>query len=632
MTESINLRTEVNSLIAAGQWTAARARLEDLWRHDGKPATANYISSCYADLADNVPMVKCRIAFLRSMTLEPLIPIFRGAALVSGINPSIHVGLFNSYLQELLDEKSDLYSFAPDIVILAVQTRDIAPEVWDAFADLTPQQVDAAVERISSEVSQWIRAFRQRSNASLILHNFAKPFPSQGVLDAQTGDGQTAAIERINAAVGDLCKNHRGTYVLDYDGLVARHGATRWHDETKWLTMRMPFAPDSFLPLVNEWLKFVHPLTGITCKALAVDLDNTLWGGVIGEDGLNGIKLGTEYPGAFYTALQRAILDLYRRGVLLAVCSKNNPDEALAVLDRHPDMLLRREHFSCLKINWQDKAQNIREIASELNIGTEAIAFLDDNPVEREWVRSELPEVRVVPLPDNARGYATALRDCAVFERLTLSQEDREKTKLYQEQQQRADLVHSVESLEDFYRSLNQDVIIAPLTPDTTPRIAQLTQKTNQYNVTTRRYTEQQIEDLSSRPEWNVYSVRVRDRFGDNGIVGAVITRDHDEFCEIDTFLLSCRVIGRTVETAMLGFITGACKAAGFRYLQGWFYPTKKNTPVRELYESHQFSKVEESDGASLWRLNLADAVIPCPEWIRLHDNTSTCIVEQDRA
>ena len=622
----------MNSLIAAGQWTAAHARLGDLWQHDGKPATANYISSCYADLADNLPMVNCRIAFLRSMTLEPLIPIFRAAALVSGINPTIHVGQFNSYPQELLDEKSDLYSFAPDIVILAVQTRDIAPEIWDAFADLTPQQVGAAVERTTNEVSQWIRAFRQRSNASMILHNFARPFPSQGVLDAQTGNGQSAAIERVNVTVRDVCKYHRGIYVLDYDALIARHGIARWHDETKWLTMRMPFAPESFLPLVNEWLKFVHPLTGITCKALAVDLDNTLWGGVISEDGLNGIKLGTEYPGAFYTALQRAILDLYRRGVLLAVCSKNNPDEALAALDRHPDMLLRREHFSCLRINWQDKAQNIREIASEMNIGTDAIAFLDDNPVEREWVRSELPEVRVIPLPDNARGYAAALRDCAVFERLTLSQEDREKTKLYQEQKQRADLVHRVESLENFYRSLSQDVIIAPLTPDTTPRVAQLTQKTNQYNVTTRRYTEQEIENLSSRPEWNVYSVRVRDRFGDNGIVGAMITRGNDNICEIDTFLLSCRVIGRTVETAMLGFVTGACKAAGFRYLQGWFYPTKKNTPVRELYESHQFSKVEESDGASLWRLNLADAVIPCPEWIRLHDNTSSCIVEQDRA
>src|ERR1700730_6069769 len=245
LSEPIKRRTEVNSLIAAGQWTAAHARLGDLWRQDGKPATANYISSCYADLGGNLPMMKCRIAFLRSMTLEPLIPIFRGAALVSGINPAIHVGQFNSYLQELLDEKSGLYSFAPDIVILAVQARDIAPEIWDGFADLTPQQVDAAVERITSEVSQWIRAFRQRSNASLILHNFAKPFPSQGVLDAQTGDGQTAAIERINATVRDLCKDHRGSYVLDYDSLVARHGAARWHDETKWLTMRMPFAPES---------------------------------------------------------------------------------------------------------------------------------------------------------------------------------------------------------------------------------------------------------------------------------------------------------------------------------------------------------------------------------------------------
>ena len=419
---------------------------------------------------------------------------------------------------------------------------------------------------------------------------------------------------------------------MDYDALIAHHGRKRWNDEAKWLTMRMPFATDSFLPLVAEWMKFIHPLAGVTCKVLAVDLDNTLWGGVLGEAGLESIQIGPEYPGAFYRLLQRAILDLYRRGILLAVCSKNDLDEAMAALQNHPGMLLRPEHFAAFRINWQDKAQNLREIASELNVGTDAIAFLDDNPIERERIRSEMPEVQVIPLPGRAQDFAQALRDCPFFERVTLSVEDRKLTTLYHEQQQRSDLARSSGSLEEFFRSLDQEVAIALVTPDTLRRVAQLTQKTNQYNVTTRRYTEQQIEDLASRPGWSVYAVQVKDRFGDNGIVGALIVRLDANICEIDTFLLSCRVIGRTIETAMLGFLAETSRAAGAAYLQGWFFPTKKNSPARDLYSSHRFKAIATEHGATLWSLNLTEADISCPEWIRLYVTNGSCRAEQARA
>ena len=285
-------------------------------------------------------------------------------------------------------------------------------------------------------------------------------------------------------------------YLLDYDAVMAQHGRVRWHDEGKWLMMRMPFAPDAMLPMVNEWLKFLHPLTGAICKVLVLDLDNTLWGGILGEDGLDGIKLGTEYPGAMYRSFQRAILDLYDRGILLAVCSKNNPQEAMAALEKHPGMLLRPEHFAAFRINWQDKATNLREIAAELSLGVDSMAFFDDNPVERELIRSEVPEVKVIAVPDHVQNYAQALRGCAYFERLTLSAEDQEKTKQYQEQRKRSELQQNTGSLEDFFRSLEQELVIAKVTGESIGRVAQLTQKTNQYNVTTRRYTEQQIADL----------------------------------------------------------------------------------------------------------------------------------------
>jgi len=632
MAHSKELRELVEGCLAEGRWAQAHACLGDFWRKEGRAAAANYVLSCYEKMKGHLPLVQTRIAFLRSMTVEPLVPILRSAALAEGIDATVHVGQFNSYAQEILDPASALYAFDPNIVVLAIQTRDIAPEIWDGYADLTEADAQSAVDRVLRDFGAWVRTFRERSNASLVIHNLEKPAASLGVLETQRKAGQLTAIEQINAGLRALCSEHRGVHVLDYDALVAQHGRARWHDEGKWLMVRMPFAPDSMLPMAGAWLKFIHPLTGVVCKVLAVDLDNTLWGGVLGEDGVDGLKLGVEYPGALYRGFQRAVLDLHQRGILLAVCSKNNHDEAMAALQNHPGMLLRPEHFAAFRINWQDKAQNLREIAEELNVGIDSIAFFDDNPVERELVRSEAPEVKVIPVPSHVQGYTQALRDCPFFERLTLSSEDQVKTKQYHEQRKRSDLAQTSGSLEDFFRSLEQEVVIANVTPDSIARVAQLTQKTNQYNVTTRRYTEQQIAEFVSRPDCGVYSVGVKDRFGDNGIVGVLITRTEDDVCEIDTFLLSCRVIGRTIETAMLGFLTDAGKARGASLLQGWFIPTKKNAPVKDLYESHKFRPVASENGATLWSLNLGEANIPFPEWIRLHVTNGSHRSNESRA
>ena len=359
------------------------------------------------------------------------------------------------------------------------------------------------------------------------------------------------------------------------------------------------------------------PLDRKVRKALVTDLDNTLWGGVIGEDGMNGIRVGEEYPGAAYQALQRAMLDLYQRGIILAVCSKNNLSDAMEVFEHHPGMLLRPQHFAVLRINWNDKAQNLREIAAELNIGIDALAFLDDNPVERQWVRSQLPEVTVIDLPDDPMGYAQALRDNPVFERLSLSTEDRERARYYAEQRLRTELEQNVASLEDFYQSLQMEVEISLVTTETLARIAQLTHKTNQFNLTTRRYSEQQIAGMAADRDWRVYSLRVRDRFGDNGLVGVAITRYQERICEIDTFLLSCRVIGRTVETAILATIAEQARIKGSESLIGWFLPTKKNAPAKDFYSSHGFTCTLEEDGKSRWEFDLTRGDILSPSWFK---------------
>ena len=605
--------------LAQGRWSMAYGALVDLWNQQPSLATANYLLANYERLRQHVLLTPCRLALLRSFTVEPLVPLLQATAFAHGIALEIHVGGFNTYVQDILDPASTLYHFAPEVVLLAIQTRDIVPALWSDYADLTPASRDAAIRQTLDSLHTCITTLRSRSQAHLIVHTLETPaVPSQGVFDQQYTNGQMGAMQEINTALRQMANQHRGVYVLDYDAVIARYGRGRWCDERKWLTTRLPISADCLVPMAQEWLRFLAPLTGRVCKALVVDLDNTLWGGVIGEDGMEGIQLGSEYPGAAYQALQRVLLDLYQRGIILALCSKNNLADAMEVLESHPGMLLRPQHCAAWRINWQDKAQNLRELADELNIGIDALAFLDDNPVERAHIRAALPEVTVLALPDDPMGYAAALRATPVFERLVLSDEDRERGRYYVEQRQRLDLEQRSTSLEDFYASLQQEVDILPVEAASLTRVAQLTQKTNQFNTTTHRYSEQQISAMAESPAWDVYAVRVRDRFGDNGIVGVVIVHDGDDVSDIDTFLLSCRVISRGVETSILSFLVERARARQLRQVQGWFLPTKKNAPARDCYSEHHMQALAEQDGGTLWALDLATQDIACPPWIRL--------------
>ncbi|MBI3935242.1 MAG: HAD-IIIC family phosphatase [Acidobacteria bacterium] len=618
MIDTGSLREQIEDSLGRGDWAAAQALLAELWREEATVASASYLISCFDRFRSGVHFTPCRLAVLRSFTVEPAIPLLRAMSLLHGIELTAEVGDFNGYVREMLDPASRLYRFAPDVAILAVQTRDVAPELWSNYADLSEGEAKAVVRRVVGELQGCMTAFRSNSRAHLVLHGLElPPVPSYGILDTQRGRSQVAAIQEINRELQRLARERMGTYVLDYDALVARHGRGRWYDERKWLTMRMPLSAESLICLTEEWLRFLHPLAGKVSKALVVDLDNTLWGGVVGEDGLDGIQIGPEYPGAFYQSLQRAILDIHRRGVILAICSKNNPADAMDALEKHPGMLLRPHHFSAMRINWNDKAENLREIAAELDIGTDSLAFLDDNPMERARVRTGLPEVAVIDLPNDAAGYATALRGSPLFERLALSAEDQERARYYADQRQRRDLERGVASIEDFYRSLQQELEIASVTPQTLARVAQLTQKTNQFSLTTRRYTEQQISEMAARSDMRVYAARVRDRFGDNGLVGVVILRFVGDVCEIDSLLLSCRVIGRTVETAILARVIRESRLRGVRRVEGQFIPTRKNGPAADFYVAHGFMKVDETERGSLWSLAVDESTVRCPEWIR---------------
>ncbi len=618
-TKITELREEIDSSIASGAALAARLRLHELWRREPNAAAAAFLIARFEKLRGQIPLVPHRLAVLRSFTLEPSIALLRAEAFVNGVDLTVHLGDFNAYSQEILDAQSSLYRFAPNSVILAVQSRDVAPDLWQSFADLSSAQLQDGIQRVATSFRNWVESFRRASQANLIVHALEqRAFPNLGVLDSQRSGGQSAAIDQINDELRRIAGDFRGVYILDYDALVARHGRLAWTTEQKWLTARMPISASHVIYLAKEWLRFLAPLAGRSAKVLVTDLDNTLWGGVIGEDGLTGIKLGAEYPGALYQALQRVLLDLSRRGILLAICSKNNFEDAMEVLERHPGMLLRREHFAALRVNWTDKAQNLREIAAELNVGTDSLAFLDDNPAERERVKAEMPEVTVIELADDPAQFPAMVWNCAMFERLALSSEDQQRSALYAAQQERSQAEQGFRSKEDFYEFLAQEAEIMPVQPMTLARIAQLTQKTNQFNLTTQRYTEQQISEMSARAGWDILSIRVQDRYGDNGLVGVAITRDQRDECVIDTFLLSCRVIGRSVESALLSNIASRARARGCKKLVGRFFPTMKNAPARDFFVQHGFRLLSESEKESVWEFDLERGTIAFPVWIKL--------------
>ena len=563
-----------------------------------------------------------KIALLGNATLDHLQSYLRVECYRSGLRPQIYQGGFDQYTQEILDPASGLYAFMPDVLICAIHASRFFPHLHHDPFDLPPAARRAEIDAGLHNLEQLLCTFTARSPALLLVHNMVAPqFPALGLLDLADELGQSAIFAEINVRLAQMARERfTNVSIVDEDGIQARIGKTRATDPRLWLTARLGWSEIALRELTREYTRYLRALRGLNRKCLILDLDNTLWGGVIGEDGLAGIHIGPDAPGNAFLAFQQELEKLWRRGILLAVCSKNNPADALAVFNEHPAMVLRLAHFAAQRINWESKAANIRAIATELNIGLDSLVFLDDNPAERAQVRAELPQVLTPDLPADPAQYRTALLELRVFDSLVLTAEDRNRNQLYLEQRARqvfAAQHQSSSSLDQYLDDLQIGVEIAPATPLTLSRIAQLTSKTNQFNLTTRRYSEAQIHALQDRG-CRVYSMRVTDRFGDNGLVGvAILAPNSRTTWEIDTLLLSCRVMGRGVETALLAVVTQAAQRGGATHLQGWYLPTGKNDPVQDCYRRHGFTLAEQTgEGAALWSLDLARSAISVPSWL----------------
>lgn len=610
-------RAGIDAAVDAGAVGEALELARAYWQAGANPSNARFLISRMARLwGDRV--IDHRVAILRSLTVEPLVPLVEAEAALWGRRLVPWIGEFNAYGQEILDPGSGLYAHQPDTVILAVQTRDVAPELWSRFGDLPDDAVAETVAAVAARLADLVGVLRGRTSANILVHGLAPPpVPGEGLLGARRPVSQAEAIAAVNRALRERFSTLPSVYLLDMDELQARHGRGRFHSEKKWVTTKLPFTIDGLGWMAKEWWRWLAVFALPQAKVLALDLDNTLWGGVVGEDGVAGLKLGDEHPGAFFTDLQRTVLEIAGRGVLLVLVSKNNLEDAMRVFDEHPQMLLRREHLAALRVNWEPKPANLVALAQELNLGLESFVFLDDNPAERAAVRRALPEVIVPEIGADPSTYADALRALPQLERLSMSAEDAERTRMYAQERERRDLQAGADNLEDFLASLDIRVAISPIDAMTLPRASQLTLKTNQLNTTTRRYNEAQLAERLADPAWSGFVLSASDRFGDNGVVGVALLHGEGEVSLIDTFLLSCRVIGRGIETAFLAHLAASARAAGHAKLQGWFVPTPKNAPARDIYRQADFQPVDAASEGDLWELDLKDQAVVVPSWIR---------------
>ncbi|GCE07383.1 HAD-IIIC family phosphatase [Dictyobacter aurantiacus] len=539
---------------------------------------------------------------------------------------TFYVSGFGQYQQDILDPSSNLYQAHPDIVILLLDSQDLFADLLQKPFYYPPEARRMLVERELAHLRHMIELIDANLPASILLLNtlVAPPTTALGLLEHNSPYSIRAAISQYNAGLIELVQRGERMYVVDCEALALELGWQVWNDERMWLLGRMRLSRRALEHVARRYGATIKAIYGAPKKVLALDADQTLWGGSIGTDGLSGIQIGHEGVGLAYRQFQQELLTLHRRGILLALVSKNNPEDVAEVLDTHPGMLLRREHFAALRVNWEDKASNLRQIAQELQLGLESFVFMDDSPVECAWVQDQLPDVQVIRMPNEPAEAVRVLRESNAFATLTLTDEDLERGHYYHQQRQRREQQHAASSLEEFYASLEMRALIEPVTSATLARAAQLTQKTNQFNLTTRRYSESAVRAFAEGSASDVYTLTLRDRYGDNGLVGVAIMCWEGENARIETLLLSCRVMGRTVETALLAFLATAAREHGARYLVGEFLPTPKNAPVRDLYPRHGFLPLEGEEAGRWWRHDLHAAQTPlvAPPYITLEVST----------
>lgn len=531
-----------------------------------------------------------RIALCATFTTEPLEPYIGVELLRHGIVAALRHSPYNQIYPELFSTSSTLRADpAPEVVVILWRMEELLAEALR----LLVKNPKAAREAASMELDQLlnaIRLFLENSKASLIVSTPPRPdIRPLGLLDARLEEGvaalHTDIVGRWRRALADTSRVH----LLDVDGAQRDFGALRVANPRMWLLAKIPWSEPFSQVVGRQVARIIRSLKHPPRKVLAMDCDNTLWGGVVGEDGALGVQVGEDPPGNAYAELQRYALKLRERGVLLALVSKNDEANVWEVFDRNPGMILKREHISAACINWLPKSQNLRQIAQDLNLGSDSFVFIDDSAAECAEVSANAPEVFTVHLDGDAAYHVQLLDSSYAFDQLTLTSEDLQRAEMYAQERQREVLRSEVKTMEEYLAGLGLCAQIASVREEQLGRVTQLVNKTNQFNMTTKRYSEAEVRALAQDPAWYLYALSVTDRFGDYGLTGVVFCVERAEAWEIDTLVLSCRVLGRGVETAVLAVLQAHARSRGKNILRGRFIPTAKNGLAENYYSDHGF-------------------------------------------
>jgi FkbH-like protein len=548
---------------------------------------------------------RLRVAVLASHTSGHLTAVLPVAMARHGIAVETYEAPYGQYEQEILDPGSGLYTFGPDLVLLLIDERDVR------FPSVSP----APRADLSMETERWRSLWsllRERTGAVLVQSTFVpRNDDVLGHLALSTAGSRRRQLRALNLELGDNLPT--GVHLLDAELLAASVGSSRWSDDRYWFLAKQAIGLGAVTALSRELARITAAAVGLTRKVIAVDLDNTLWGGVIGEDGLAGIVLGNGSRGEAFQAFQDHLLALRERGVLLAVVSKNNDADAREPFLHHPDMRLALSDFVAFRASWDDKSSALRQLAEDLSLGLDAFVFIDDNPFERDAVRRTLPDVDVVDLPEDVTGYPATLARHPSLEPGVLTAEDTSRTSQYQALAKTAESRKATSTPEEFLAGLKMHATFAAVGEASLPRVVQLLGKTNQFNLTGRRHSEPAVRELIDRDGAVHLTLRMQDRFSDHGLVGVLLAVPEGRDLRVDTWLMSCRVLGRGVEIATMSVLTKIARSHGYARVIGEFVASGRNQPARDVYERCGFSARTTDDARSMWSFDLDRDTVPDP-------------------
>ncbi|MBA3318073.1 MAG: HAD-IIIC family phosphatase [Gemmatimonadales bacterium] len=554
--------------------------------------------------------LRARVAILGSFTLDPFLPVLRVEAARAGLWLDTYLAPYGLYLSELLDPGSGLYQFRPIVTFLAIDGDVLWNQRW---AETPPLKSEPVVGGLLTPLFAGLDAFERAGSGIVVMNDFVLPRRSTEGVNAFRSKGTFAhTIAHANKHLRLRLSLRDQTFLFplaDVVGQVGRTHAFNWRTHYRG---HLTWSDALMAAIAERYVGFALAAMGKATKCIVLDLDNTLWGGVLGEEGPTGIALGPHWPGSEFVDFQRELLNLQRQGILLALCSKNNESEALAVLRDHPSMLIREPQLAAFRINWEDKASNIRSLAGELNIGLDHMLLLDDSPHERAWVKDQIPELRVPDLPPDPSMYAHWVGSLPSLMVLQQTAEDLQRTQQYQESRTRETYRTSIDSLEDFLRGLGLRVHIGLVDEGSMARVVQLLAKTNQFNLTTRRHDEATLRRQVASAAWRVYTMGVADRFGDFGLTAVAIVEPAAAAWHVESFLLSCRVIGKSVETALLVRIAEDARGAGVSVLSAEFIDSGRNQVASTFLSNHGF----DADAEGRWLRSLDAPGLEWPAYI----------------